>query len=460
MRREITVHPHKLDMGATWAETFKRMIREEIITPEIPKVDVYTLEGKTYNFNAGRVDRRLVILANATFAQADFLDQEHKDEGAVINGLNTEYTTFLPPLNNEETVVIRSEEGINLAEYKDETLNILFDITKHTGRNEARTLRYIMKKLDELVYQPRLLKNSWIYSNEIDELKKTLFDDIQGQIERQTREDKDRLQMYERKISDYKRELKNAWESSIRLRQAIELGADNASKLEKQMVSDMDNIAKLPQVKDIQIINRRFEVLTHDMYMYSSDNHRYYLGKMKIIIDPRNTDVQFKNLNNARRGFWAEDPHPHVDGTGGNPCLGNVASTIAELSAKNEIYALTLVAIDFLENANVDDPAGKKVRMWDEVNEEGDVIREGGMDEDDDEDNEDNIICDVCDESVHMDDIHQVYEHASRDRDGDLNAEELSHVCEDCREQYYSHHDELDEHVHVESDIWDEEEEE
>src|SRR5690606_9940189 len=114
-------------------------------------------------------------------------------------------------------------------------------------------------------------------------------------------------------------------------------------------------------------------------------------GSMKIVMNMSNTDVRFYNLDNPRHGYWTnEDPHPHVSGGNNTACLGNVASTIAELCSRNEVYALALMCIDFLENANTTDPAGAKVVNWDEVDEEGNIIRSG------EEDDEENEFCDCC----------------------------------------------------------------
>jgi len=213
-------------------------------------------------------------------------------------------------------------------------------------------------------------------------------------------------------------------------------------------------------VIDLQIIDDIFHIWTDDIYCYDENGKRYYIGKCRFTINLENTDVRFFNLNNCRRSYWTDnDPHPHVNGENGQACLGSVATTIAELCANSEIYALVLICIDFLENANISDPAGEKVVNWDEVDAEGNIIVNAS------EIDAHTELCEHCENHFREEDMH-----------GDayitINGNGIPinpiTICGDCRDEhyYYSDHFEavidnnIDDSDYMEEDEEIEEEEE
>jgi ribosomal protein S27AE len=102
-----------------------------------------------------------------------------------------------------------------------------------------------------------------------------------------------------------------------------------------------------------------------------------------------------------------------------------------------ELYALTLVGIDFLESTNTSDPAGKNIVNWDKVDEEGNIVEP-----------EPDWTCNHCGEgqSEH-DDGYTVFTSYTGERNGTGEFGEERYVCGHCRDEHYTYHENLDEAV-------------
>ena len=94
---------------------------------------------------------------------------------------------------------------------------------------------------------------------------------------------------------------------------------------------------------------------------------KFYIGRFKIVINLSDMTIRFINLNNCRKSYWSDnDNHPHVKYTG-EGCLGDLAEIIAFATSNNDIELLINSCIQYLQSANLDDPAGKRIINWDLV---------------------------------------------------------------------------------------------
>lgn len=179
-------------------------------------------------------------------------------------------------------------------------------------------------------------------------------------------------------IRDYKERIIN---EAKRMEQAsIQLaGYQNHDYGVDKYIAGLEDVAKHVDVENLIVNENNVSIFVNNVYAHAyvdNQDRRYYIGNMEIRIDMNNADVRFFG-DNPRRSHWtAKDPHPHVDGNNGRACLGNADATIAQLCSQKEIYPLFLVCLDFLQNANTEDTAGRKIVNWDEVDEHGIVIEE------------------------------------------------------------------------------------
>ena len=436
MIQEVNVHDHRVQLGETSSEhrQFTSKIADKIIevlnsTVDMRKIDVYNLNREFCNYRAGDKGR-IVIYGNASRKGAG---QEliTLETPLKINGVENEFTTFMQPRG--DGVVITSENGIALAEYFRDTneLFILFNLFKKYNESAIEIFKYILEQWNELVWKRAALKNSWIHTSNKEALTKRFNEHVKRAQEEQIRHDRDQARRYEEAIEENKRKIKQFYDNLIRLRNQIEVAEQNLNNAMDKLTKDLDLIVNHPKVSDLHIKDDKFIIFVPNVYAYDEDDNRYYIGNCRVEIKLENADVRFFG-DNPRKSYWTEkDPHPHVNGDNGSACLGNVASTIAELASRNEIYALALVCIDFLESVNTADPAGRNIKNWDMVDEEGNIIQYGG------EPDEGQVMCYECEEYFDEGDVEYAYEYVDEDGDGVHGR----HVCQDCLSDNYYYDD-------------------
>lgn len=214
------------------------------------------------------------------------------------------------------------------------------------------------------------------------------------------------------------------------------------STLKSKFENEMNLIINHPKVEALLIGDSIFKVKLHQIYI-NNDEQRHYLGKPSIKIPFVSSDVTFDN-DNKRRGYWSnEDVHPHIS-SGGSPCWGNLTSTIAELCAQHEFYALVVMCISYLEHVNIDDGAGGYIWSWDQVDEEGNITVQGYR----------YAYCNKCEDQVNEDELRTVFDALGFNRDestGELRPYPRfeARVCEGCFEEYYEYNERLEEYIHV-----------
>lgn len=255
------------------------------------------------------------------------------------------------------------------------------------------------------------------------------------------------LQSVNESIQYMTRELRANHDRRIRIMRDIQRMQENQNVLNAKIYHELDKIVSHKKVKSLEIHDTKYVIHTHPIYVHHDrTGERYYLGNYQIVLKPRNTQVLFYS-DNPRRSFWSgQDHHPHVS-EGGAPCLGNVQATIAELCSSMELFALTMVCIDFLESVNTSDPAGAYIGSWDKVDENGTII-EYGTDCYNDE-GEDMWSCDSCEESFNENDGNgrQVYASYAGGRDGQGHWGAERYVCGECCDEYYTLNEYLDEYI-------------
>ena len=181
--------------------------------------------------------------------------------------------------------------------------------------------------------------------------------------------------------------------------------------IREKITDEIEKIIKHKDVEKVYVANNVLHIKTKDIYITEHfTGRRYYLGKMLIKINVVNNYIQFDNTNNKREGtYWGGYAnHPHVNGAG-DPCLGNIDAQICQFLTEKEYYATFITALNYLQQADIEDGAGYYVCVWDEVDENGNIIKMGHQpngDEYGDEDNEDMVECCICENIFHDDDLY------------------------------------------------------
>lgn len=441
----VNIHSYRKGFGDSdsqhdrWKTHIKNVLFSYLLDSQLDAIDVFNMEGEAHNIRAGVPGRELKIYFNAVFGVEPGSATLNRVGVVVTPQTTMDIDGVLLPII-DDAILITDTAGTPIAEYssKREELNILFDLGNNPPSDDTKDIfRYIISKLQEGVFSKVQDRLSWINTDNKEQLISQFKERIIGTEDRRIREMEQGIDSYSRDIREYQRRLAEVHRNLITRMEQVKSAKERRGNVTSKLVDDMDLVASLDKVKDLKVQDNIIKVSTKTLYMYdNAEENRYKLGEIEMHINMDESDVRFYNHNNSRRSYWSgNDPHPHIDGHSGEACLGNVAPTIAELSAQNEIYALVLTAIDFLENANTEDPAGENVRNWDMVDENGKVISEGnpnGVES-----------CSHCGDDMDDGEGYTVYNNI----DGDDVMDEAT-VCEDCRSEEYYYSEIYDEALH------------
>lgn len=145
----------------------------------------------------------------------------------------------------------------------------------------------------------------------------------------------------------------------------IESFRELLQKEESVYGSEFDKLLQHPQIVRITVRGGVLFVFTTVLYCRDERTNKLHeIGKFRIKIDTGNCSVQWKNLDRQVRTYNDSPFHaPHIN-SDGTACLGNLEETVAELFASNEYLLLAVLAIRFVESANVEDAAGRFINRW------------------------------------------------------------------------------------------------
>ncbi|RJE47712.1 hypothetical protein A7K50_03425 [Dehalobacter sp. MCB1] len=421
------------------------IINNELIDFFGQKVEMYNLCHDKFTIDS--LDEQKLLIYINTAAKCAGNDVKF-DTPIHINGKEYPFTNFMSQSFTEGKIAIMSDEGIIIAEFVPayNELYVLFDPFANDAQEGIAIFTYIMREFQVKVLKPKTFENSWLHTKNKSTLTSRFSDVIKKKKEENMRQDLRYIEKYENDIVTYKQSLKTTIDSLNQTRRRVAAEKSNTDDLLSGVIKDLDLIVAHKKVDDLQVKNNEITIFTKPLYIYADNGKRYYGGKYRIVLKPEEADIRFFG-DNPRHSYWTDrDPHPHVNGDNGRACLGNTESTIAELSAQMQIYALALIGIDFLEAANTKDSAGANVCNWDEVDAEGNIIKYG------DEDDELSEHCDACDEYFREGETYHVYDRVVTETDEDGNesyyADDEYWVCENCRAEYYHFDERVEEYVH------------
>lgn len=443
---EIIVNDYKEYFGGNVQQhsKFERWIKDEL--PRYirdfkgSEVEFYNMKQEYHTHKVGTKKSKLVIFNNASLKDAS--PKYKLDEPIIVGDYVYQFDDELLGLHGGGEV-ITSNNGIPIAEFfkHNYQLNILYDVMKEYNEENINLLKHILISLND-IFKNEVYENSWKNSKEKDRLKKQIQYNSSTLTSRLVEDLKSKQRRFIENVESYKIELKRALDNlNFNMKQLSEIKDDKGTIAEK-IIKDLDLILGCDLIDDIHLTdNNKFDIFTKDLIITDDKGRRFKGGRFEINLDIRSSYVKFKG-SLEKKGYWSDkDPHPHISKSG-NACLGNVSSTIAELCSQNELYALTLLLLDFLQSANTKDPAGENVKNWQQIDEDGNEIE---TEYDDEDDREYDWTCDCCDNGFYdEDEIYTVY--GEVDEDG--NVSEEHYVCGDCRERYYTWDEDLEEYIH------------
>lgn len=331
-------------------------------------IDIYNFNKETNNISSNDLNRLIIIINSTTENVGENYIIEEKFK---LNNVEFDYV-----LSPEGTGTLIKVENKIIAEYhKNNTLNILIDLFGNEY-NDKRVAIFesILNEFYKLIIEPTIVDSSWITTNNKKALTDKFVDKIHEAKMNYIDQEKRVIAEIERKTNQLKTQLKEHYDMLNIKKHIIETQATSFNSLDNSLSDEFDKIIKLDKVENLFIEKDKIIVNTKTMYTYTNDGKKYHTGKFRIEINPNNADVHFFG-DTPRSSYWTDhDSHPHIAGDTGEACLGNVASTIAELSSQMQLYALVTVCLSFIESVNTADPAGKNIINWDRVDDNGNII--------------------------------------------------------------------------------------
>lgn len=345
-------------------------------------------------------------------------------------------TLHVLPKNNRAPIEVLDDNEIVIASFDKDFKNIFVYIDV---ADDEIWLQEVLRLVFS-TYKQQPNPYSWKSGN-LEAIKEQIKERIIDISQNTLRDLESKERHYMNSIEDYMKQISR----NHRALQSVQLQIDGLKSKPNNMldslIADIDLLVNHAKIEDVEYKDSVFHLHTIELTMFDGIKE-YWLGKMRIEVYLEETMIRFYSKEGGNKGYWTDnDPHPHVNGRDGRACLGNVADTIAELCAQNQLYALGLTAIDFLESVNTHDVAGKKVVNWETVERRTRRLNGEILEDEIDEDSE-IFYCTCCEGDA--DETFIVYESAEDGATSQLQLSELTRVCEDCRDEHYVYMDSVD----------------
>lgn len=251
--------------------------------------------------------------------------------------------------------------------------------------------------------------------------------------EQKIRESKSNLNSVKGYIDECRQRYSDYLRREKELMQEIEVLEEIRKNNKVDKSQDIKDILNHKSVTDVILTGaKEISVFTDYIDIYDSEGNKFKGNKYELKFNYEEMTCYIYGLDSdyCRKGYWTdEDPHPHVDGDTARACWGGAGSMLTMNMNNYEFYASFITVLNFLQQVNVDDCAGKHISKWDCINEDGDDI----------ENPYDYYIdkCHICDEVMDDEDFYTC-EICDRNMCGEhyryVNDE---YVCDECFEEHF-----------------------
>lgn len=127
---------------------------------------------------------------------------------------------------------------------------------------------------------------------------------------------------------------------------------------------EFDKLLQVPKVIRVEAKEGKVNVFTDVLFCTDPRSGiRHEIGAFRIELDTTRGAPRWFNLTRQVAGYKESQMAPHIWASG-EACLGNTAEIFPTLIGAFEFSAAAMVAIQFVESVNTDDPAGKHINKW------------------------------------------------------------------------------------------------
>lgn len=221
-------------------------------------------------------------------------------------------------------------------------------------------------------------------------------------------------------------------------------------------ISDLKALSEHPLVNDVKVEDEYVYVYTDYIDISDHKGNMFRGNKYRLMFNYDKMSCKIFGLDDdySRVSYWAHDartesndekaldPHPHVNGKDGSACWGEAGSMLSMAMNEYEIYASFIIVLNFLQQVNVDDPAGIYIRNWDCIDENDEIIDNPYYIE--------MIDCIVCGYEMEEEDAYRCdccEEHMCADHYRYIERTD-EYICDNCFENEYGYCEETEEIYH------------
>ena len=145
----------------------------------------------------------------------------------------------------------------------------------------------------------------------------------------------------------------------------------------KTFKDDIESLLNHKYVENILVKGSELVITTKYIDIFDEKGNKFKGNKYELVFKFSEMTCYIYGLDEdyCRQSYWtSHDPHPHVNGEIGEACWGSAGSMLTENMNEHEIYASFIIVLNFLQQVNTEDAAGKYIRNWDCVDEDDDII--------------------------------------------------------------------------------------
>jgi hypothetical protein len=371
-----------------------KAIITEVMSGINKKINVYSV-GATHRHSFSE-KTQLYVFNYSSYRTDAKTPAIHDVDGLVAFGRAIQVSKMFEP--NDGGTLISDEAGTVVAQYfpQHKTVNILVDLLGTPTNDTLHILKEIMRIVGNEIREEGD-EDSWVRAKKKDAIIDKTRSLFRAAHDRKVSEAKNSISTYESELEEARKRLTL---NHTKLAEAMRIMDSSEAVFQERIdriLADFGHLATYEKIEDIRIEGGFIHLYTTSLNITDPRTGNVYRGG-KFLIKLRMDDsrVTFHTAEGKlHNGFWGQDPHPHVKGSTGVACLGSAAATIAELCSQEQLYALGIVLVSFLESVNTEDAAGKRVRNWP-------LISAGGIEPEEDEEEEDELDDDFGQEPTMM----------------------------------------------------------
>lgn len=232
-----------------------------------------------------------------------------------------------------------------------DNLYIHHDLARNGTVNEEKILRILLNKVLTHLALPRERWLAYHRQQMIEECSKCSVKSL--------------AQVPSEQQPDRVKEMKKELAKRVRAGQTEEAKILRDEGLSKEVFGqEYEALLRVPKVKDVQVSGNSIVVYTD--LLKCKDNrtgHLHEIGAFKIELPMLGASPLWFNQTRLVHGYQDKQHAPHVFANG-TACLGNTADLFAKLLKERQFAIAAQLAIEFVEQANTSDTAGKHIDRW------------------------------------------------------------------------------------------------